>query len=66
MNDMQMLVDIAGMTEELINSGKLVSVIRCKDCKNRNSWECWQYFLGHKTEDNWFCADGKPKDGEQE
>ena len=37
----------------------LTVVVRCKDCKKHNSWECWQYFLGRiKIPDNWFCADG--------
>ena len=35
-------------------------LIRCKDCKKRNSWECWQYFFGRiKIPDDWFCADGE-------
>ena len=38
----------------------VVSVVRCKDCKRRDSWECWQYFLGRmKVPDDWFCADGE-------
>lgn len=35
-------------------------VVRCKDCKKRNSWECWQYFFGRfNIPDEWFCADGE-------
>lgn len=42
------------------------NVVRCKDCKNRNSWECWQYFFGRMNlPDDYYCADGKPKDGEK-
>ena len=42
----------------------LVEVVRCKDCKKRNSWECWQYFLGRiKIPDDWFCADAERKGG---
>lgn len=38
-------------------------IVRCKECKKRNSWECWQYFFGRiKIPDDWFCADGD--DGE--
>lgn len=59
MNDMQMLANIAGMTAELIESGKLVRVVRCKDCKKealcRRHWD--------KDED-WYCADGERKDGD--
>ena len=41
-------------------------IVRCKDCKKRESWECWQYFFGRiKIPDDWFCADGvKRKCGE--
>ena len=35
-------------------------IVRCKDCKKRDSWECWQYFFGRiKIPDDWFCADGE-------
>lgn len=34
-------------------------LVRCKDCKHRGTWQCWQYFIGHKTEDDFFCADGE-------
>ena len=35
-------------------------VVRCKDCKKRDSWECWQYFFGRiKIPDDWYCADGE-------
>ena len=38
------------------------AVVRCKDCKKRDSWECWQYFFGRiKIPDDWFCADGERK-----
>lgn len=38
-------------------------IVRCKNCKKRNSWECWQYFFGRiKIPDDWFCADGERKD----
>ena len=37
-----------------------VQIVRCKNCKKRESWECWQYFLGRiKIPDDWFCADGE-------
>ena len=40
------------------------AIVRCKDCKKRNSWECWQYFFGRiKIPDDWFCADGEEKEG---
>lgn len=40
--------------------GELVRVVRCKDCKKRNSWNCWQYFSGRiKIPDDWYCADGE-------
>lgn len=42
----------------LMYQGK--EIVRCKDCKKRNSWECWQYFFGRiKIPDDWYCADGE-------
>ena len=39
-------------------------LVRCKDCKKRNSWECWQYFFGRiKIPEDWYCADGERKEG---
>jgi len=54
------LSDLFGIT----NKGEL---IRCKDCKKRNTWECWQYFFGRMNlPDDYYCADGEAKAGEQE
>ena len=44
-----------------------VEVVRCKDCKHRNGYECNHIMLGNTkcgVTDDWFCADGKPKDGD--
>lgn len=64
MNDMQMLANIAGMTAELIESGKLVRVVRCKDCKNgekvNSVYLCGKsrgFGIAHAPD--WFCADGE-------
>ena len=64
MNDMQTLVDIAGMTAELIESGELVRVVRCKDCKCRFNGCCYnrksdRINFGVYVADDWFCADGE-------
>ena len=62
MNDMQTLANIAGMTAELIESGKLVYVVRCKDCKRRGTYDCPVYVGGDEMcsePDDWFCADGE-------
>ena len=41
-------------------------VVRCKDCKKRNTWECWQYFFGRmKLPDDYYCADGESNGVEQ-
>lgn len=46
--------------DELIET--FPDIVHCKDCKKRNTWECWQYFLGRPgLKDDWFCADGEPK-----
>ena len=53
--------------EEIARTAGYKELIRCKDCKKRNTWECWQYFFGRMNlPDDYYCADGKPKDGEQE
>lgn len=47
----------------------LVPVVRCKDCKHRNGYECNHIMLGNTkcgVTDDWFCADGERKDGEQD
>ena len=66
MNDIQTLANIAGMTAELIDSGKLVSVVRCKDCKNyghgdwyKESGECMIKAGYFPVTSDWFCADGE-------
>lgn len=41
-------------------------IVRCKDCKKRLKANCWVYFCGRRTEDNWFCADGDHKVSEVE
>ena len=47
-------------TEPLCSECDAVHVVLCKDCKKRNSWECWQYFFGRiKIPDDLFCADGE-------
>ena len=47
--------------DELIRTYAVEDLIRCRDCKHRGTWQCWQYFLGHKTEDDWFCKDGEKR-----
>ena len=66
---MQMLVNIAGMTAELIESGKLVRVVRCNDCKNACVYDDDEVICTHidsngndKHPDDWFCADGVRKE----
>ena len=60
-NDLQTLIDIAGMTADCLKSGKLVFVVRCKDCKYYNT------LIGHCKDGrsypspDWFCADGELK-----
>lgn len=60
---MQTLANIAGMTAELIESGKLVRVVRCKDCKHFKGGKCWNVMRRYGLHDGFFCADGKAKDG---
>lgn len=69
MNDMQELVNIAGITASAIESGKLVWVVRCKDCKNGEKVNS-VYLCGKRRgfgtahEPDWFCADGERRGSE--
>ena len=60
-NESGRLESLSRMLDELLKEQE--AVVRCKDCKKRDSWECWQYFLGRiKIPDDWFCADGERKE----
>ena len=37
------------------------AIVRCKDCKNRETMLCSMHFVG-TTEDDWYCADGEVKE----
>lgn len=39
-------------------------VVRCKNCKHRKTFHCFMDEQGFGTDDDWFCADGEPKEGE--
>lgn len=65
------------MTELIVrmeDNGQLTPVaelIRCKNCREKEKdgiSEGFHYcnINGLQVTDDWFCADGKPKDGEQE
>ena len=34
-------------------------LVRCKDCKHRNTIFCFKDEQGFGTDDDWFCADGE-------
>ena len=38
-----------------------VPVVRCRDCKYFETWLC----QNEDNSDNWFCADGERKDGDE-
>lgn len=72
MNDMQELVNIAGMTAYAIESGKLVWVVRCKDCRYAEQTMFDDEYCCYYDEENesgckrlhkgnFFCADGKKR-----
>lgn len=64
MNDMQELVNIAGMTADAIKNGKLVWVVRCKDCKHYNHGKKWCQHMMSANGGDWFCADGERREQE--
>lgn len=45
-------------SQEILNKKPL---IRCKDCKHRNTIFCFKDEQGFGTDDDWFCADGERK-----
>lgn len=49
---------------ELILSGKLVEVVRCKDCKHSGSFKYGRFCedIEQYVDDDFFCADGERKD----
>lgn len=52
------------MIVRMEDNGQLIPVaviVRCKDCKNRNTYHCFKDEQGFGTDDDWFCADGKEK-----
>ena len=61
-NYMQTLVDAAGMTASCLESGKLVFVVRCKDCKHRPiKPDCYENGFDLEFPDGkcpCLCADG--------
>ena len=41
-------------------------IVRCKNCDRRGTYDCPIYVGGygdHGSPDDWFCADGKRKEG---
>ena len=52
----------AAIVEKLTEDGSIVEVVRCKDCKHRDKYECNYISLGGTkcgVTDDWFCADGE-------
>ena len=50
-------------------SADMVEVVRCKDCKHREQYDCNHITLGGTkcgVTDDWFCADGERKETENE
>ena len=39
-------------------------IVRCGECRKRFAGECKFYMSMIETKDDFFCADGEPKDGE--
>lgn len=52
--------------ESAAAQGYLHKLVRCKNCKLRKTIYCLINEQGFGTDDDWFCADGEPKGGEQE
>ena len=39
-------------------------LVRCKDCKRKNTTACIIYCIGANPRDDWFCANGERKEEE--
>lgn len=55
------LVDWESIKDYLAKSD-IVEVVRCKDCKHRQQYDCNNITLGGTkcgVTDDWFCADGE-------
>lgn len=49
----------------VMNNASEIELVRCKDCKWNNGYTgCDKYLLPHGGD--WFCADGKRKEGVHE
>lgn len=50
-----------------LKSFEISKVVRCKNCKKHGSEDCtlWTDAVEFETADDWFCADGEPKEGNQ-
>ena len=68
MNDLQELVNVAGMAADLIKSGKLVFVVRCKDCEKAEALSDHVICCNERNTEtqsypfDFYCADGVKKD----
>ena len=68
--DMDLLIDAIGTIGEMLKSGQIIEVVRCKNCK---SWDTGKFcmrlgcFHGYREPDD-FCAFGieKPESSTQE
>lgn len=55
--------------KDYLTKSDIVEVVRCKDCKHRQQYECDNIMLGGTkcgVTDDWFCADGERKETEDE
>ena len=65
--DMQLLIDTVGIIGEMLKSGQLSEIVRCKDCKHsKRMCQPWYDLIcekhGNANTPDWFCADEKRRD----
>lgn len=70
--DMQLLIDTVGTIGEMLKSGQISEVIRCKNCIHQGKSEkCVLAAIAEEKDvplfmldyhGEWFCADGKSKE----
>lgn len=56
-------VGTANVIVRLLEEQERSDVVRCKDCKKYDTYDCpITYLTTQKTQNDWFCADGERKE----
>ena len=56
-------IDLPALRDILALLKEQEAIVRCKDCKNFDGLDCKVNDITNIMDTNWFCADGKRKEG---